>query len=135
MIHLDTSFLVDLLRERRRDEFGPASACLETLPDEEILAVSVHAVCELMAGARQAGAPKSEMERLTRLCAALLVRYPDERLPQAYAALLTSMRGAGASIDTMDLLIATAAVLDEASLITRNRRHFARVPGLELLEY
>jgi predicted nucleic acid-binding protein len=135
VIHLDTSFLVDLLRERRRDEFGPASECLEALADDEILAVSVHAVCELMAGARQAGAPKGEIERLARLCEALFVRYPDEHFPQAYAALLTAVRGSGASVDTMDLLIATAAVLDEASLITRNRRHFAKVPGLEIVTY
>jgi predicted nucleic acid-binding protein len=35
----------------------------------------------------------------------------------------------------MDLLIATAAVLDEAPLVTRNARDFARVPGLELVGY
>jgi len=35
----------------------------------------------------------------------------------------------------MDLLIATAAVLDEAALVTRNARDFARVPGLELVAY
>jgi tRNA(fMet)-specific endonuclease VapC len=133
--HLDTSFLVDLLRERRRNKFGPASECLEALPDDEVLAVSVHVVCELMAGAAQAGAPKGETERLRRLCDALLIRYPDERFAPAYARLLTSLHRAGATIDTMDLLIATAAVVDGASLLTRNRRHFSRVPGLSLAEY
>ncbi len=120
------------------DESGPASACLATLPGEEVLAVSVQVVCELMAGASHAAAPRGELERLSRLCDALLVRYPDERFAPEYARLLTSIRGAGGAggaIDTMDLLIATAAVLDGAPLLTRNRRHFARVAPLTVTGY
>lgn len=135
MTHLDTSFLVDLLRELRRDEFLSASEYLEALPDAEVLAVSVHVVCELMAGAGHPRAPKGEVGRLTRLCDALLIRHPDERFAPTYARLLTSIRRAGATIDTMDLLIATAAVLDGAALVTRNQRHFSKVPGLVLAEY
>jgi len=35
----------------------------------------------------------------------------------------------------MDLLIGTAALLAEAPLVTRNIRHFERIPNLELLTY
>jgi predicted nucleic acid-binding protein len=35
----------------------------------------------------------------------------------------------------MDLLIATTCLYHEAPLLTRNRRHFERVPGLRLLAY
>ena len=35
----------------------------------------------------------------------------------------------------MDLLIATAAVVDDVSLVTGNRRHFENIPGLEVLGY
>ncbi len=35
----------------------------------------------------------------------------------------------------MDLLIATAALVEAAPLVTRNTRDFARVPGLELVGY
>jgi predicted nucleic acid-binding protein len=35
----------------------------------------------------------------------------------------------------MDLLIATAALLDDARLVTRNVKDFSRIPGLRLLEY
>ncbi len=135
MIHLDTTFLVDLLREQRRDRFGPASAYLQGLPEDEVLAVSVHVVCELMAGARHAGAPPGEVDRLSRLCDALLVRYPDERFAPEYARLLAGIRGSRASVDTMDLLIATAAVLDGAPLVTRDARHFSKVPGLSVVRY
>jgi predicted nucleic acid-binding protein len=35
----------------------------------------------------------------------------------------------------MDLLIATAAVVDGAPIVTRNRKHFERVQGLEVVSY
>ena len=135
MIHLDTTFLVDVLREQRRDRFGPASTYLEGLSDDDVLGVSVHVVCELMAGAHAAGAPAGELERLSHLCEALVVLYPDERFAAEYGRLLGRIHASGASIDTMHLLIATAAVIDGAPLVTRNARHFSKVPGLTIETY
>ena len=135
MIHLDTTFLVDLLRERRSHRAGAASAYLEALPADDALAVSVYVVCELMAGVHAAGAPVDEIDRIARLCAALVVRYPDERFAAEYGRQLARIRAAGASINTVDLLIATAAVLDAAPLVTRNARHLSKVPGLTLDRY
>ena len=135
MIHLDTSFLVDLLRERRRDRFGPASEYLETLQDDEVLAASVHVVCELMAGAHGAGAPPGDAARISRLCEALVVSYPDDRFAGVYGRLLAGLRAVGVSVDTRDLLIATAAVLEEAPLVTGNTRHVSKVPGLRVVGY
>ncbi len=43
--------------------------------------------------------------------------------------------GPANSIDAMDLLIGTAAVIDGAPLITRNTRHFSKLPGLQVVEY
>lgn len=135
MIHLDATFLVDLLREQRREQFGPASACLESLPDGEVLAVSVHVVCELMAGALSARAPATEAERVARLCDALVVQYPDHRFAGEYGRLLSRIHAEGSTVPTMDLLIGTAAILDQAPLITRNVRHFSRIPGLKVDAY
>lgn len=39
MTHLDTSFLVDLLREAARGEEGPAHAALDRLAEEELAVV------------------------------------------------------------------------------------------------
>jgi tRNA(fMet)-specific endonuclease VapC len=135
VIHLDTSFIVDLLREQRRGGFGPASSYLETLDDAEDLAVSVHVVCELMAGACSTGSPRDELGRVEKICAALFVRYPDHRFAPIYGRLLAALNAAGASTNPMDLLIATAAVVDGAPLVARNVRHFAKIPGLQLQQY
>jgi tRNA(fMet)-specific endonuclease VapC len=132
--HLDTSFLVDLLRESAEGNEGPAMALLGRLEEEE-LAVSVHVVCELQAGAELSRYPEGERARVEALVAPLELVLPDERFPGAYARLLAELRRRGEPISTMDLLIATAAVADGAALVTRNVGEFERVPGLHVLAY
>jgi tRNA(fMet)-specific endonuclease VapC len=135
MIHLDTSLLIDLLRETLRARPGPAFDALESLDDDEPLGVSVHAVCELRAGAELARKPLKEHEELDRLLSGLIVAYPDTRFASAYGRLLASIEQSGRSVAAMDLLVATAAVLEDAPLLTRNARDFQRVPGLRVLTY
>ena len=134
MIHLDTSFLVDLLRESARGEEGPASRMLTTLREEE-LRMSVFVACELTAGAEMSRKPADEKRKIDRLCSTLGIDYPDERFPAAYGSLLRAQERGSGRISTMDLLIATSAVVAEASLVTRNARDFSRVPGLDVLAY
>jgi predicted nucleic acid-binding protein len=134
MTHLDTSFLVDLLREAAREDVGPATRKLDELAEEE-LGVSVHVACELQAGAELSQNPPRERERVSRLLSSLFVAYPDERFPQRYGALLAELQRRGEAVSTMDLLIATSAVLEEATILTRNVREFERVPGLRVMSY
>jgi tRNA(fMet)-specific endonuclease VapC len=135
MTHLDSSLLIDLLRETARDRPGPAFDVMESLDDDEVVAVSVHVVCELRAGAELARRPLKEHEELDRLLSGLIVASPDARFAPMYGRLLAAVSRSGRSIATMDLLIATAAILDDATLITRNVKDFARVPGLRVDGY
>ncbi|HYN09578.1 MAG TPA: type II toxin-antitoxin system VapC family toxin [Vicinamibacterales bacterium] len=135
MIHLDSSLLIDLLRETVRERPGPAFEVLEAIDDDETLGVSVHVVCELRAGAELARKPLKEHEELDRLLAGLVVAYPDARFAPAYGRLLAAIERSGRSVAAMDLLIATAAMVDDAPLVTRNAKDFRRVPGLRVLEY
>jgi len=135
MIHLDSCLLIDLLRETSRDRPGPAFDLLESLGDSEILAASVHVVSELRAGAELARNPLKEHEALDQLLSGLLVACPDARFPALYGRLLAAIQRTGTPIATMDLLIATAALLDDAPLATRNAKDFSRIPGLRLLTY
>jgi predicted nucleic acid-binding protein len=63
------------------------------------------------------------------------VAYPDERFPPAYGSLLAWQERHRGRISTMDLLIATSAVVAGASLVTGNLKAFSRVPGLEVVSY
>jgi tRNA(fMet)-specific endonuclease VapC len=135
VIHLDSSLLIDLLRETLRERPGPAVEAIESIDDTELLGVSVHVVCELRAGAELARKPVKEHEELDRLLSGLVVTYPDARFAAAYARLLAAIQRTGRSVAAMDLLIATAAILDDAPLVTRNARDFLRVPGLRVIGY
>lgn len=134
MIHLDTSFLIDLFRESGRGTDGPASRFLAEVSDEE-LGISVFVACELAAGAAMSARPTQEKRRVAQLCAGLHVEYPDERFAETYGSLLASQERVGGRISTMDLLIATSAVLSGAPLVSRNVKDFSRVPGLDVLTY
>ena len=72
------------------------------------------------------------MEALLRPMGTLL---PDERFVDTYARLLAELTRRGQIIPAMDLLIATAAVVDDAAIVTRNIQHFERVPGLTVISY
>ncbi len=134
MIHLDTSFLIDLLREARRGQGGPGSRRLDELADVE-LRVSVHVLCELFAGVEPSGRRAEERAAVEVLTAGFEVVFPGAGFAPTYGRLLARLQGEGRPISTMDLLIATAAVVDGAPIVTGNPRHFERVPELEVITY
>jgi predicted nucleic acid-binding protein len=134
LTHVDTSFLVDLVREAARGEHGRAHAMLDELA-EEPLAVSVFVACELHAGAELTKDPDGERGKIDGLPAALETVPPDEGFARRYGKTLAELRRRGRPISTMGLLIAVTALGDEAPLVTRNVEDFARVPGLLVKGY
>lgn len=134
MIHLDTSFIVDLLREARRRKPGTATAFLDRVSDEEVK-VSVFAICELLAGARRANSPAEERARVRRFCDTLQISYPDDRFAETYAVVLDGLFTQRLNVDTMDLLIAISALVDGARLVTGNVRHFSHIVELEVVSH
>ena len=133
-IHLDTSFLVDAIRESRRGEDGPARRWLAG-HREEALAVSLFVLCELMVGAELHTEPEAERRRVRETCGTLPVIGADQHLPATYARVHASLARQGEPLPTMDLLIAATALNEGAGLLTANDRHFARVPGLRVVTY
>lgn len=135
MIHLDSSALIDLLRETSRERLGAAFDAFESMDENQVLGVSVHVMCELRAGAELSRKPLKEHDALDQLFSSLAIAYPDARFAPTYARLLAAVERTGRPIAAMDLLIATAAIVDDAALLTRNVKDFSRVPGLRVLRY
>jgi tRNA(fMet)-specific endonuclease VapC len=135
MIHLDSCLLIDLVRETSRERPGAAFDVMESLDESEVLAVSVYVLCELRAGAELSRRPLKEHEAIDQVLAGLLVAYPDERFPAVYGRLFAAGRKGSRAPSAMDLLIASAALVDDAPLVTRNVRDFSRMPGLRLVRY
>lgn len=134
MIHLDTSFIVDLLREAKRHRAGAATQCLISLKHKK-LGISVFVACELRAGVQLSVRPVEERSRVDRLISSVGIVYPDERFAETYGEVYAQLRRQGQSIASMDLLIATAALLDEATIVTANRKHFRPIDNLNVISY
>ena len=134
MIHLDTSFAIDLFREERRGRLGPAHALLETLEDEPI-GVSMFVVCELEDGVLNSVRSEQERATIDALLGALDIAYPDTRFAEKYAQILHHLRRRSRTVATMDLLIGVSALVERAKLVTKNRKHFEMIPGLDIVAY
>jgi len=134
-MHVDTSFLVDLLREAKRGGTGPAHRLLDQLPADGSMTASVFVLCELEVGVRLAAQSTKEKQAVARLQRGLRVMYPDSSFPEYYAAIFASLERGGARVGVMDVAIAALAVQEKAPLVTGNAKHFSRIPGLELVTY
>lgn len=134
MIHLDTSCAIDLIRETRRGENGPATRFVSALDLQEVV-ISLFVQCELFQGVELSQRALQAREEVLRFCRRVSVVYPDERFPQIYAGILSALRRSRQEIGMMDVLIATQALVEGALLVTRNVRHFERVPDLRVLTY
>jgi predicted nucleic acid-binding protein len=123
MIVADTDVLIDALRGR---EPGHGRIAVEVATGR--LATTVISVFELESGA---GTPR-EADRVAKLLAALSVLVVDEPAARAAAAIRRDLERTGSGLATADYLIAGICLARSALLLTRNRSHFARVPGLSL---
>lgn len=126
---LETTFLVDLERERHRDTPGPAHRFLEER-SEERLCITVTTAGELASGAGAEERPA--WERLVRGLELLEI---DLDACWAYGRAFRYLKENGLLIGANDLWISAVAVSRELPLVTRNVRHFRRVPGLQVTGY
>jgi predicted nucleic acid-binding protein len=133
VICLDTTFLVDLWREK--DLAGsPAREVLRRHRGEEF-AVPAHAAGEFLEG----GAAISDARLEESLALLRLFRIGAVGLETAlrYAKIVAELRRRSALVGRSkpDLWIAAWAVEHAAPLATRNARHFGDISGLALLPY
>jgi tRNA(fMet)-specific endonuclease VapC len=135
VIQFDTSFLVDLQQELTNERPGAAWDFIEALGTNELLAISVHVVAELRVGAEHAKRALGSHESLDRFLSGFEILYPDDRFAPTYARAWVAIKRSRRTVASMDLLIATAALVEDSPLVTRNVKDFSKIPGLRVLRY
>lgn len=129
-VALDTSFLIELQRERRRGGTGgPAHRFLSTDPDLE-LHLSATALGEFAEGFSD---PEDPVLRTVRELHVLLP--VDEETALSYGRIARRLREQGALIGANDLWIAACSLRYGLPLVTANVGEFRRVEGLEVVSY
>lgn len=96
------------------------------------LAVSTITLAEVYEGAFGQANPVPHLESARRFLAGFAVIDVTEQIAVRFAELRHSLRRQGNLIPDMDLLIAATALEFDLTLLTRNLRHFERVPDLRL---
>lgn len=94
IIHLDTSFLVDLLRESARKTEGPASLFLTRHLEDE-LRMSLFVACELQLGATRSERSAEERRRVEEVLSVVPLTLPTPALPQVFGRVLAGLQRRG----------------------------------------
>lgn len=124
MIVADTDVLIDFLSGR-----GSGAAVVAQELARRTLHTTVISRFELLTGART---PQQE-ERWLEFLSAMPVLPLDEAAADAAAAIRRRLDRSGDAIPMADCLIAGIVSCHNGELLTRNRRHFERIPGLRLV--
>ncbi len=125
---VDADWLIDAAIGRPR-----AQHLLERLSDEG-LAVSIIAVAEVYEGAFGTPDPQATLAGLHAFLSDFAILPVTDPIVEHFARVRASLRRHGQLIPDMDLLIAATAMTEDLTLITRNVRHFARLPDLQLYQ-
>jgi tRNA(fMet)-specific endonuclease VapC len=124
---VDTNILIDLERSGR--QIGDLAAIF---PNDEF-AVAAITMSEVLVAAFLAHSLQRQRQReefTDRLIQAINVIPFDVLVARQYAATWAELSRSGQLIDIHDLMIAATALVHGFAILTRNLRHFARIPGL-----
>jgi tRNA(fMet)-specific endonuclease VapC len=121
---LDSDILIDYLRGK-----GPGRALVRSVSNSLAFRITAVTAFELALGRDYAHHPAPADALLAAPCLTLT---RDAALRAG--GLLRELRAAGAGIEIRDAMQAGICLHAQAPLVTRNVRHFARVPGLQVVE-
>jgi predicted nucleic acid-binding protein len=96
--------------------------------------VSIVAVGEIFEGAFGTADPQRTLRVFREYLADFAIIPLTDPMMETFARIRVGLRRQGLLISDIDMQIAATAVTLDLTLVTRNRRHFARVPGLKLYD-
>jgi tRNA(fMet)-specific endonuclease VapC len=125
---VDSDWLIDAVVGRQA-----AVAMLASLRSHG-LAFSIISYGELFEGAIGATDPNAELAKFRRFLAPLRLLPLNEPIMEIFARTRSDLRRSGQLIADLDLLIAATAIHHNMALLTRNFRHFERIPELRIYQ-
>jgi tRNA(fMet)-specific endonuclease VapC len=126
LVCLDTSVLVALIR---KDEIAMNELRAEAERGSTVSTTMIN-LCELYAGAYGSKALQKELQRVQDLLSHMTILDLDVGSTKRYGELANDDSLKREQIGDFDLIIASIVLQQNEKLITRNLKHFNRVPGL-----
>jgi len=130
MAVLETSFLIDLLKNKER-----AVEVLKSIEDsEKEIFIASPSIMELWHGAIISSFPDREKNKVLGMINSISEISFDSESAMKSAEILNYLKTKGLPIELPDVMIAAIALVNGEKIITRDE-HFTRIPGLMVLKY
>lgn len=116
------------------DAFGGIASAVQTLSllRDDTPAVSIVSFGELFDGGVAMPNPEQRIAQLSEFLDEFELLGLDPATMKIFAQVRNQLRLKGQIIPDLDILIASTALQYDLTLLTRNTRHFARIPNLRL---
>jgi predicted nucleic acid-binding protein len=125
---LDTDTCIAILR-------GHAAVVERRAATTDEVATTWISAAELHYGAAKSAAPENNRRVVTAFLATLPVFGLDGASVQVFGEAKALLERRGQRLADADLLIGAIAIVHQATLVTGNRRHYERIPGLALEDW
>ena len=120
---LDSDTCIGLLR-------GRADVLDRCQTETDEVATTWVTAAELFYGAARSARPEQNAALVVQLLHTLAVLEPDLASARLFGAIKATLAAEGQIVADADLFIAAIALTHNATLVTGNPRHYARIPGL-----
>ncbi len=132
MVCLDTTFFADLFRKNIAAE----KKLYELANDTETVSTTVMTIAELYYGAYKSENIIDEMRNVASVLDSFLILEMNQEGAKIFGEILSTLEEKGQTIPDRDILIGAISLSKgEKTIITRNAKDFARIPGLEVITY
>jgi tRNA(fMet)-specific endonuclease VapC len=125
---LDTDTCVAILRGNKKVQARRAA-----IVDD--VATTWITAAELFFGAARSSAPDDNAALVTRFLGTVDVLVPDLASARLFGLMKATLFDVGLPVADADLFIGSIAVAHGASVVTGNRKHFERIPGVTLEDW
>ena len=119
-----------------RAEAGPSSRLLQKAPADVLLPQP--AVAEIRYGLARLPSSRRERElerRLVTLLASVARAEWSDEVSRSFGELKADLKRRGERVDDFDLAIAAHAIAHDATVVTRNARHFVRIRSIRVEDW
>ncbi len=125
---LDTDTCIAILR-------GNAGVIKRRAATADDVATTLITAAELYYGAAKSTAPEKNRALVTSFLATLPVLGLDETSVQVFGEAKALLERQGQRLADADLFIGAIAVVQQATVVTGNRRHYERIPGVAVEDW
>jgi len=131
---LDSDIVITMLRDGS-NKTGLRSKILEV--GLEKCQVSAITMAELSSGAQKMGSERGffELSFVRSILSVIPFGEGDSRSAEIFGKIKASLERKGIRLDDMDLMIASTAIDKNLVLVTHNKKHFSRIPDLQIEDW